>query len=155
MADTVDQDTLEAVQSLWLTSQELPTLLDRSPAAGMARSPREQPLTLPYGVIKCEGVPGKTVRYVKAIRKDVRKVTLEVYGTHDQTQAALTAMLALFNSQLGAPNRPTLVFPSGVKFIKWWPTNDGSHAKDKDTRGGEDVWKASVEGEVYSTRSEV
>jgi hypothetical protein len=153
--DDVDTDTLSAVKARWETdTQSLPALLDRGLAAGPVKSPREQPLTLPYAQASCESVPGKSQRYVKGIRKDVRKVTLSVWGTHEQASAALQAILTLFNSRIV---HPALPYPSGARLIKWWPLNDGTLTKeigDAAQKAGEDVWQARVEAEVYSVRDE-
>lgn len=152
--DVVDEDTLAAVQALWRSSPLLPALLDRAPAAEAARSPLGQPLSLPYGVLSCAPSP-KTVRYTKSMRKDVRKVTLTVWGTHEQAVAALKAMQDVFHARLGAPGWEHLVYQSGAKFVKWWPLNDGALEKEKGTaaaKAGEDVWRAIIEAEVTSVR---
>jgi hypothetical protein len=156
MVDAVDEDTLAALQALWLTSPSLPALLDRAPASGAAKSTRDQPLKLPYGLLTCEPSP-KTVRYIKSIRKDVRRCVLSIWGTHAQAKDALSAVLAIFHARLGAPNYPVITYPSGAKFVKLWPLNDGHLAKEEGASGaraGEDVWRATIEIEVTSVRQE-
>jgi hypothetical protein len=155
VADAVDSDTLAAARKLWQGVAELPALLDRPPAAGHLKSPREQPLPLPYGHVASEGVPGKTTHYPKGIRKEARKVTLTVWGTHEQCEAALAALLGAFNARMTLEGRPKLEFPSGARLIKWWPLNDGALAREDAQKAGQDVWKCVVEGEAHSVRSEV
>lgn len=155
MADPVDDDVLAAVRALWQTDgQTLPALVDRPPGAGALRSTRDQPLPLPYAHLACESVQGKHQRYPKGIRKDCRKVTVTVYGTYDQARDALAAVLDLFSSRLGYNGR-TLAFPSGAKFVKWWPLDNGTIVKDEAVREGLQVWRGACEGEVYSVRTEV
>jgi hypothetical protein len=155
--DNVDDDTLQAVQNLWLATPALVAVAARAPQVGDLKSTRDNPQTLPYVQAKCEAVPGKTTRYPKAIRKEVRKVTLTVWATYEQVKAALPAVLGTFNARLSAPGRPTLTYPSGARFIKWWPLSDGTMMReegDAAIRQGQEIWKAVVEAEVTSTRSE-
>lgn len=153
--DAVDDDTLQAVLKLWAAdTSALPGLFAHPPRAGRLKSTRGEPATLPYAQIECEALPGKTVRYVKAIRKDCRKVTITMRGTRTQAVAALAAALALFNARLGAEGGRSLEYPSGARFIKWWPTNDGALKQEDEVREGQDVWAAVIEAEVYSVRAE-
>lgn len=157
MADVVDDDTIAMVQQLWLSSPTLTEILDRAPAADTAKSPRGQPLQLPYGTIACEHSPGRSQRYVNGTRKDVRRVVISVWGTHEQANAALQAMEATFHARLSAPGYTLVGYPSGAKFIKWWPVNNGRLVKETGSsaaKGGEDVWRATIEAEVTSVRSE-
>ncbi len=158
MSTAVDDDTLAAVRLLWAATAALPALTDRAIVAGAVRSPREQPLPLPYAHAACENLPGKGMHYVKAIRKDVRKVTLTVWGTYAQCRLALPLMLGTFNLRMGGPEGlPGLAYPSGARFIKWWPVDDGSLAQEQGEgaqKAGEDVWLARVTAEVYSVRQE-
>ncbi len=158
MSSAVDDDTLAAARLLWAATPELPALTDRAIAAGALRSPREQPLPLPYAHAACEAIPGKATHYVKGQRKDVRKVTLTVWGTYAQCSAALPLMLGVFNLRMGGPEGlPGLTYPSGARFLKWWPTDDGSLAQEQGEgaqKAGQDVWYARVTAEVYSVRQE-
>lgn len=156
MADAVDDDTLQAVLALWAQDTEtLPALFARPPQAGPLKSTADAPQTLPYASVTSEAVPGKTVRYINGTRKEARKVTIAAWGTREQAVAALAAILSVFHSRLGAPGQRTLEFPGGAYFIKWWPTNDGTLTREETQREGQDVWKAAVEAEVYTTRAEV
>lgn len=155
MADAIDDDTLRAAQALWRSdTQELPALLAEPPGAGKLKSPRERPLPLPYAAMSCEALPARTQRYTGGVRIDARKLRVEVWGTKEQATQALAAVLALFDSRLGATDGRTLVYPSGARFHKWWPLNDGELRQEDAARHGLDVWKAVVEGEVHSVRGE-
>lgn len=152
MADPVDDDTLAAVLALWKATPALAGLLDRLPETGRLKAPAESPRKLPYGQLACE--KGRDAqRYAgTASHKDYRKVTITLYGTREQAVDGLAKVLATFSSQLGGVNQPTLAFPSGAKFICWWPLNDGRLEQDETTRQGLDVWRAVVEGEIRSVR---
>lgn len=158
MADAVDNDVYEAAVALWHSDQSgLPALFAEAPGAGRPKSPRERPLSLPYGTMTVIPQPGKTEFYTGTIRKDVRLLKIEAWGSKAQAVAALKAMLAVFNNQLGsgAAGQRTMVFPSGARFIKFWPTNSGELKQEEGPaaeRQGVDLWKATVEGEVYSVR---
>lgn len=155
--DVVDNDTLEAMALLWKTdTAALPALFKEQPGGGLVKSPRARPTELPYGTLACEAT-GKFQRYPSGTRKDVRKVTISMWGTKEQMVLALRAALGIFNSRMGAPGTPGLTYPSGARFIKWWPLDDGSLAQEADgkTKGGQDVWRAQITAEVTSVRSEV
>lgn len=152
---SVDDDTLAALQARWRESPDLPAIADRAPGAGAAKSPRGQPLTLPYGLLACEFA--RSQKYSKSLRKDTRKVTLSVWGTYEQAVRALAAMQRQFHSRMGSPPHERLAYPSGARFVGWRATNDGQLKKEEGpaaAKGGEDVWRAWLEAEVTSARAE-
>jgi len=66
--------------------------------------------------------------------------------------AAKILVLSVFNLKLGTPNNATLTFPSGARFVRWWPQNDGEIAKDPTAKAGQDIWVANLKGQVWSVR---
>ena len=46
-----------------------------------------------------------------------------------------------------------LVYPSGAKCVRWWPTPPGGELRQDDaTKSGEDVWVGTITAEVWSIR---
>ncbi len=160
MADSVDEDTEAAVIALWSATPALAELCKQHPQSGRLHSPKAKPLDLPYAQVNSEALPGKVTRYVGGFRKEARKVTLTLRGTHPQAATGLALMLGTFNAQLSAPGKPTLTFPSTSPttnlpyFVKWWPTNEGTLKQEETARQGVEVWAAVIEAEVWSTRSD-
>jgi hypothetical protein len=152
--DVIDDDTLQAVEAAWATSQALAKLFPRAPQSGRLKSTKATPQKLPYAQLACESVPGKLVKYTRAVRKDVRLVTITIYGLKADVVAGLFAALDVFNSDMGRPGTgpAPLVYPSGANFIKWWPLNEGDLEPDPTTLQGQDVWRGIIRAEVTSSR---
>lgn len=143
--DVIDNDTLEAVRAWWKTDNEvLPKLIPLGPQTGRLKSPAP----MPYCVVACEAskrelsgsAPG-------AAWMDFRKVTFEVRGQKADVVAALAGINAIFNRQDTA-----LVYPSGARFLRWWPTNPGGLKQDESTKENLDIWIGTHEAEVWSIR---
>lgn len=143
MADVVDNDVLEAVRKLWQEGDQatLPALFNEPPKTGRLKSPQ----TMPYARLDCNperresaGTGGKW--------HDFRRVEIFVYGVKADVVRALGAIGEIFNQQC------TLTFPSGARFIRWWPEPGGDLSQDEDTKDGQDVWKGVANGIVWSVR---
>lgn len=144
--------TMQAVEALWQTSNDLAKLLPRGLESGVIKNTPDKPLDIPYAHLGVtQEKPAK--RYTGAARLDYKKVSIVVYGWKPDVTAVLSAALKLFNDQLGAPGRPTLSYPDPkFKFVAWWPQVEGLLSQTDQTREGRDVWKGTIEGEVRSSR---
>lgn len=142
----VDDDTLQAVLALWATDNvNLPGLFKHPPRTGRLKHPEP----IPYVHVASEFV--RSERAFKTL-KDVRKVTITIRGVKADVTKGLGFVQALFNDQVGFPGNPVLVYPSGARFIKWWPTNRGTLKQDETTKEALDVWMGVIEAEVTSVR---
>jgi hypothetical protein len=145
----VDTDILRGVLALWDSLDALKaTPLKHPPRTGRLVAPD----TLPNVHLASEF--SKDERGV-GYRKDRRKVTITIRGLHDDVSVILARTLNIFNASLGLPGFSTLIFPSGAKFIKWWPLNSGTLAKQEEAeKDGQDVWIGVIEAEVTTARAE-
>lgn len=148
--NVIDNDTLEAVQTLWATVQGLPAIVSRRPGAGRLKSTKEEPLALPYAQIVSEH--DSTERGYNH-RIDRRKVSINIYGTKAQVVTAMNLALATFNDRLGWPGGTRLEYPSGARFLSWLLLTHGTLSQDDTVRAGEDVWVGMIEARVSSVRS--
>ena len=160
MADVVDDDTTAAVIAAWRADAGGLDALS-PPVSGRVKSTQggaDMQAKGTYTVVECVQGPRPNERFITGpgtqVRNDYRKVTLTVRGVRADVVAAVGLILALFNRTLGAPKRPTLTYPSGARFVRWWPLGDGEISEDKDTKAGKDVWQGVVSGEVWSIRTE-
>ena len=71
-----------------------------------------------------------------------------VRGRKADVVVALRAVSAAFGLAT------VLAFPSGARFMRWWPAPGGSNQLrlDPDKKGGEDVWIGEVTAGVWSVR---
>ena len=161
MAVDIDSDTLAAVVTLWTTDATLPGLFKEPIRSGRIKAPQATggvygDREFPYAQATCE-LDRRELSGTGGAWFDYRKVTLRAWGKKDQASAALAAMLARFNlglpSTADAAGRATIVFPSGERFIQFWPLDGGTIAEDKDVKAGFDVWVATVTGRVWSIRA--
>lgn len=149
MADVIDDDTCAAVLAAWQADATLPGLFARPP--GRERLKAGQQGSLPpgspalYARLECRHLRSASAGTAGAWH-DHRKVTLTAYGVESAVNAAVQAMLNAFNS------RTVLVYPSGARFIRWWPTTGGELKIDEKARQGQDVWQGVVEADVWSVR---
>ncbi len=157
MSDVVDDDTEQAVCALWATSGPLVTLLG-NPVTGRLKSTPDRPLVPPYASLACAATPGAQ-RYTGGVRIDRRKVTITLYGVRADVVTGLALALGLLNDQLGRPataKAPAVVglgYPSGARFVRWLPLDDGEITQDPDTARGMDLWRGTVTAEVRSVRA--
>lgn len=154
MTDTsaIDDDTLAAVVELWDTSEALAALFSAGLQAGRLHSPRAEPLPVPNAQVMCE-FAREDLAYT--YRMDRRKVTLTMRGVKAQVVEGVSAALALFNRDMGnpvVPASPPLVYPSGARFVRWWPLDSGKLEQEETALKGQDVWRGVVSGEVTSVR---
>lgn len=118
----------------------LPELID-APKAGRLKSPQR----MPYASIACEYLRRQSAGTSGAWH-DVRKVTIQIRGLKADVVTAAGAVRAVFNEQT------TLVYPSGARFLRWWPQEDVKLYEDPATKDGQDIWVAELEAEVWSVR---
>jgi hypothetical protein len=146
-AVVIDDDTLRAVRALWEADDvQLPQLFTDLPKSGRLKGGTP----MPYAVIACE-LEGRELAGVKhgapRVWLDRRKVKITVYGKKPDALQGAQLVLAVFNLNT------QLVYPSGERFIKWWPSNQVHLEQDSTVKAGDDVWKATVEAVVTSVRS--
>lgn len=138
----IDDDTLQAVVALWRGTPNL------QGAIGDLRA-GDLPSGLPalYAAVEC--VKGReNERMTGGIFHDYRDVTITLYGRKADVSPAVANVLTVFN------RLTTLTLPSGARFIRWWPLNDGELVKDGGRRKGEEMWRGVVRGEVWSVRTD-
>lgn len=159
----VDDDTLQAVQSLWNgtagQAAGLPAAFTEPPTAGDTKTPT----AATYAIIECK-LERRELFGVLGPWSDRRRVTITVYGRKADVVAGAGAILNVFNRNLGAPGTtaatgnpyPTLTYPSGSGFMSWLPEGEAKLEKLKGaeaTARGQDQWKATVEAVVWSKRA--
>ena len=154
MSVSIDDDTLAAFRALWQASEGLPELFDRPPEAGRLKADLTRARPLPYAQIASRAL--RAERYSAHGVKDVRQVTITLWGTYAQAAAALAAVQAVFNPRMGAPDRPVLAYPSEATFValRHPSGGEGTLEQDETTRAGQDVWRAVLACEVTSGRDE-
>lgn len=143
----IDDDVQQAVVSLWQNTGQL-FLLTGPLKAG--RLPAGQKST--YAAVSV--VKGKaSERMTGDTYHDYRNVKLEVRGTKADVSKAIGLMLDTFNLGLGDPTKSkTLTMPSGARFIRWWPLDDGSKVLEETQKSGNEIWRGTVSGEVWTVR---
>lgn len=158
MSDVIDDDTEQAILALWRQTPALVALCPQ-PATGRLKS------TTPGADVQAAGVTvqvdcqfdSRQLAFAdpkgSAPWNDNRKATITIRGVRADVTKAAAAVLDVFGRKLGAPGQPALTYPSGARFIRWWPTNQAAIEEDKDTKAGKDVWKATIEAKVWSVRT--
>lgn len=158
MADCVDDDTEQAVITTWNSIGKLATMFKQSPRTGRQKSTQpgaDIQATGPYAIVDSQLARREVVA---ADAKgsfgwnDYRHVTLTLYGVRADVTKAVPMVLGAFNRLLGVLNGAPLVYPSGARFMRWWPQGDAVLEEDKDTKAGKDIWKATIKAEVWSVR---
>jgi len=168
-----DRDTADAVINLWKAAPSLSVLFPLPPTWDTVRKTDSKAvIAMPYATL--EITKGKdNQRITGGVYYDYRNVTIKIAGSMAplapavQAQAGLPvgpisviaaaklAVLSMFNLKLGIPGQPyTLTMPSGARFCRWWPQNDGDIARDPTAKAGQDIWVANVKGEVWSVRTD-
>lgn len=161
MADAVDDDTLQGVLAAWKADRTLSALFPLPPATGRIKSTQpgqDVQASGPTAVIDCAQGPRPNERFAQGgavlVRNDYRKVTITLRGTRADVVAGVKGVLATFNRALGTSSGAPFSLPSGARFIRWWPLNDGEIKEDDSTKAGRDVWQGIVLGEVWTIRTE-
>jgi len=131
---------MAAVRALWLATPALMMLLGE-PHAGRLKSGQ----TSIYAHLKCE-LDRRELFGTGLAWSDRRRVTLSIVGTEDEVRTALGAVHEVFNL------RTTLTYPSGSRFLSWWPEFSDRLFQDETTRRGEDIWVGECVGIVWSVR---
>lgn len=142
MADVIDNDTLEAVREAWLANAGLPALFNEPPQAGILRSPQSLPYAHLQSTLSRRHLIGTGGSF-----DDYRRVTITVRGLKHQVVAALGQVNSHFNLST------VLAYPSGARFLRWWPDGDSRLEQDREAKDGRDIWTGTVEAEVWSVRS--
>lgn len=143
----VDNDTLEAVKARWLQDQtQLPALFTQPVRAGRLKSAPDRQLQRPYAqassVLLRREKSGTSGHW-----HDHRRVTIKVWGVKADVVNALDVLQGIFNVDL------TLAYPSGARFVRWWPDGDARLYQDETTKDGEDIWVGEIGADVWSVRS--
>lgn len=140
--DVVDDDTLQAVQAIWKgATGTLPQLVTQGPKWGRLKSPE----TLPYAQVNSE-LARRELSGTAGGWMDHRKVTLKVWGQKADVVTVQGILVALFH------RRTRLVYPSGARFIRWWPDSGATLTQDPATKDGRDVWISTMVADVWSVR---
>lgn len=161
MADVIDDDTEQAILKLWQRdAANLSSVVKQPPQTGRLKSPTAKPLPSPYAQIESKFESHELFAGpAGGGRKDRRRVTITIRGLRADVVKAAALVFAIFNKNLGLgdpkvnPAAFTLEYPSGARFISWWPITPGEITEDKDTKAGQDVWVATIIGRVTSVRS--
>jgi hypothetical protein len=120
----------------------LPALCDEPPQSGRLKSPQ----AMPYAHIACE-LLRREATGTRRTWHDVRKVTITVRGLKADVVRALATIQTVFNTET------VLAYPSGSRFLRWWPTGSPKLVQDEATKDGQDVWQGILEAEVWSVRT--
>jgi hypothetical protein len=147
-AACIDDDTLRAVKALW--GEEallLPALFTEPIRAGRLKSTPDRLLDMPYAQASSE-LLNREKSGTSGHWHDHRKVTIRVWGLKDDVVEAIAILTGIFNVDT------TLTYPSGARFIRWWPDGDAKFYQDETTRDGQDVWVGEIAGNVWSVRSQ-
>lgn len=159
-ADVIDDDTLAATVALWQATPALMQVFASPPRTGRQKS------TQPGQDIEASGL--YAVLDSKLLRReltgsdkagaapwfDYRSVTITIYGVRADVVQGVSLVLAAFDRQLGVPGKATLSYPSGARFMRWWPIGNAVIEEDKDSKAGKDVWKGVIQAEVWSIRAQ-
>lgn len=157
----VDDDTEQAILLLWELSVQFSELFSQLPRTG-----RQKPTAPgadvgavgPYAIIDSRLLRTELIAADSLGSygwNDYRTVTITVYGLRKDVVEGVALILAVFNRRLGAPGKPALSYPSGARFVRWWPVGNAVIEEDKDTKAGKDVWKGTIRAEVWSVRDEL
>lgn len=139
--DAIDHDTLAAVRTRWLASGALPGLINSPPQAGR--------LVAQHGAVYVVITSQLERRELTGTRRtwfDWRRVTITAYGPEADVREIAEAALDVFNLDV------SLVFPSGARFVKWWPEGNTLEL-DEENAQAEDIWRAEVAGLVLAVRA--
>lgn len=138
----IDDDTLQAVQALWRSDNAtLPALIDRAPQAGRLKPGQSEC----YAAVACEYLSRESAG-TGGYWHDHRKVTITIRGVKAKVVQGLAAVGEIFHRDA------TLTYPSGERFVRWWPLPGGKLAQDPDTKAAQDIWMGVVEADVWSIR---
>lgn len=121
----------------------LPQLFALPPGSG--RLP-DRPREMPYATVESK-LDRRESTGTGGAWHDHRKVTIRVWGKKADVVQALRALTARFNLQT------VLAYPSGARFLRWWPTGGPRLEEDPQRKAGEDVWVGTVEADAWSIRT--
>lgn len=146
MQDVIDDDTAAAIRTLWQSDlAKLPALVKTAPQYGRLKAPQ----AMPYVQLSCESANSSKpdmVNNVTGAISDRRKATIKIWAIKADAVQAIKYAGNLFNRDT------VLVYPSGARFMRWWPTTMGKLEQDDTVKSAQDVWIASIEAEVWSIR---
>lgn len=157
--EAIDDDTEAAAIALWESAVQLSSLFASPPRTGRLKStaPGQDVQTSgPYVVLDSKLLKRDLIGADKdglAYWNDYREVTMTVYGLRADVVKGIGLILAVFNRKLGAPGLQSLSYPSGARFMRWWPVGNAVIEEDKDAKAGKDVWKGTIKAEVWSVRA--
>lgn len=119
----------------------LPALFGDLPQSGRLHGPQPSP----YAQIESELLRRESVG-TDGFWHDTRRITITIRGLKAEVLEALRNVLAVFNRDT------VLTYPSGARFVRWWPVGGPKLTQETTTKDGQDVWAGSVEAEVWSIR---
>lgn len=164
LAEVIDDDTEKAIVALWLQQPTWTAVFPNPPRTGRQKSVNpgqdiENPGSGPYVVLDSKLLRRELIggdSQGLSAWEDHRDVTMTVYGTRAQVVTGLGLILGIFNRGLwpsNVPGKPTLIYPSGARFIRWWPVGNAVIEEDKDSKAGKDIWKGTIRADVWSVRA--
>lgn len=143
MNESIDDDTLQAVKSFWESDPTLPAIVVGSVQTGRLKSPQ----AMPYASVEIQPLRRESAG-TGGLWHDYRKVLIEVRGIRADVIRVMKLTDNMFHRNM------VLVFPSGSRFIRWWPEDCDSVTQDPDTKDGFDIWIGEIHGTVWSIRDE-
>lgn len=82
------------------------------------------------------------------------KVTIWIRGLKADATNGLRFLMGTFNLALGTPGKPTLVMPSGAKFMQWQPQQPGDREIETSQKQANEIWSYHVIGKVKTVRTD-
>jgi hypothetical protein len=153
-----DEDLAQAIVAAWKADKVLPGLFAELPAQKLKKDPAAPRTSKKMPYAEFEIKKGKeNERLTGGAYHDFRDVTITLVGIKADVQAAKVVVLNVFGLALmptgTPPPAPTLTMPSGARFVRWWPKNDGDIEPDPSSKEGQDIWRVVVKGEVWTVRT--
>ncbi len=141
IGEYIDAETVEAIRNLWNMQASLPQLFDRPLQSGRLKPGQAST----YAVCSSELDHAESAGTGGAWH-DYRRVKIKVYGVLGDVVTAIRAINAIFTQDT------VLTYPSGDRFMRWWPAGSDKLEQDPATKGGQDIWIGTVEATVWSIR---
>lgn len=148
MAVDINDDVQAALVARWDATEDLVAVAGTLKAG---RLPSPQPAVYAHVLVE-KGRDNE--RMTGGIYHDYRNVTLTVRGKKASVVSAMAIALGVFNNRLGVAGQATLTMPSGARFIRFRPLNDGDKRLEETQKDGEEIWAGSIRAEIWSVRED-